>query len=238
MGIWPLGLCEVAQNIVLTSLLFAGPLYECLIIDGTWRDWANGLEPIKYVMQDWSSWRNMVAVTYKNSTRHPQSSMVADIKQGPITEEFLFRAAAVPLLLLSNLSFHRTVFLSPLVFGIAHIHHFYEFRVTHPKTPLPVAIARAILQLTYTSIFGAYATFVFIRTGSLLGVILLHTMCNSLGLPRVWGLVEPYWLPTTASRATIMKWSIPYYVLLVGGSVVWWKKLTSLTQSPLALAKF
>lgn len=155
-----------------------------------------------------------------------------------MTEEFLFRAAAVPLLLVSNLSFTRIVFLSPLVFGIAHIHHFYEFRVTHPQTPLTIAIARAIIQFAYTSIFGAYATFVFIRTGSLLGVILLHTMCNSLGLPRVWGILEPYWLPTTAPKSALIIWTVPYYILLIGGSFTWWKSLYTLTESQLALADY
>lgn len=63
MGIWPVGLLEVMQALALTSLLFAGPLYECLLIDGVWREWVYGFQPIKYIMNDWPSWRNMVAVS-------------------------------------------------------------------------------------------------------------------------------------------------------------------------------
>jgi prenyl protein peptidase len=124
------------------------------------------------------------------------------------------------------------------VFGLAHLHHFYEFRVTHSETPLFAAIARSVFQLTYTSVFGAYATFLFLRTGSLLAVIAVHALCNSMGLPRIWGFLEPYWLPVdelTQSK-TILKWTVPYYLLLLGGSILWWQTLSSLTTSPNALA--
>lgn len=130
------------------------------------------------------------------------------------------------------------IFFSPLVFGLAHLHHFYEFRVTHPQTPLVAAIARSILQLSYTTVFGAYATFIFLRTGSLLSVVAVHTLCNSMGLPRVWGVLEPYWLPGAKLylRSTILKWTVPYYILLLGGSVLWWQNISLLTDSSMALA--
>ncbi|EFY91939.1 CaaX prenyl proteinase Rce1 [Metarhizium acridum CQMa 102] len=162
------------------------------------------------------------------------------IMQGPITEECLFRSAAVPLLLVAGCSIKRIIFFSPLAFGLAHLHHFYEFRVTHPETPLVAAIARSILQLSYTSVFGAYATFIFLRTGSLLSVIAVHTLCNSIGLPRVWGVLEPYWLSDNelSQPSNVLKWTVPYYVLLLGGSILWWQNISSLTTSPMALAEF
>lgn len=157
--------------------------------------------------------------------------------QGPVTEECLFRSAVVPLLVLATASPSSIIFLSPLVFGGAHVHHFYEFRLTNPGVPIYAAVARTVIQLTYTSVFGAYVTFLFLQTGSLLAVVLVHALCNSLGLPRVWGYMEPYWLPVNTSRAMLLKWTIPYYVLLVGGLVCWWRKLHSLTDSPLGLLK-
>ncbi|KAM6484259.1 CaaX prenyl protease [Trichoderma sp. SZMC 28011] len=220
MGYWPLGLVETLKSCLLTGLLFAAPLYECLIIDGVWREWASGLQPLREIWAEWPTWRNLVA--------------------GPITEECLFRSAAIPLLLVAGSSISRIIFLSPVVFGLAHVHHFYEFRITHPQTPLVAAIARSVLQFSYTSLFGAYANFLFLRTGSLLAVILVHTFCNSMGLPRVWGAVQPYWLDEADSsrpRRTIL-WSGIYYVLLIGGSVAWWKNFHSLTESPIALAVF
>ncbi|EHK48453.1 CaaX prenyl protease [Trichoderma atroviride IMI 206040] len=220
MGYWPLGVTETLKTCLLTGALFAAPLYECLVVDGVWREWVDGLEPLRHVWAEWPAWRNYVA--------------------GPITEECLFRAAAVPLLLKAGSSLGRVIFLSPVVFGLAHVHHFYEFRVTHPETPLVAAIARSVLQFAYTSLFGALANFLFLRTGSLLAVVLVHAFCNSMGLPRVWGSVEPYWLSqadASKSRQAVL-WSGVYYVLLFGGAYAWWRNLYTLTESPLALAVF
>ncbi|KAH6603412.1 CaaX prenyl protease [Trichoderma cornu-damae] len=220
MGYWPLGVLEALRACFLTGLLFAAPLYECLVIDGAWREWASGLQPLRDVWTEWPAWRNLVA--------------------GPVTEECLFRSAAVPLLLVAGSSLSSIIFLSPVVFGLAHLHHFYQFRVTYPQTPLAAAIARSVLQFSYTSIFGAYANFLFLRTGSLIAVVLVHAFCNSMGLPRVWGAVTPYWLSQADSSRSghAALWSGIYYVLLIGGSVAWWKNLYPLTESPVALAVF
>jgi prenyl protein peptidase len=130
------------------------------------------------------------------------------------------------------------IFLSPLVFGLAHLHHFYEFRITHPQVPLLAAVARSFLQLIYTSLFGAYATFVFLRTGSLLGIIAVHTFCNAMGLPRLGGFVEPYWLLSQDRSPKQIVLTMVYYVLLLGGTAAWWRNLYPLTESPLKLANF
>ncbi|KAJ6782906.1 hypothetical protein PWT90_04895 [Aphanocladium album] len=212
MGYWPVRLVESAKVLLLTAILFAGPLYESLFIDGDWRYLGSGLQ---HLWQSWPDWRNIVA--------------------GPVTEECLFRSAVVPLLVLANASPTSIIFLSPLVFGGAHVHHFYEFRLTNPEIAIYAAVARTVIQLAYTSVFGAYVTFLFLQTGSLLAVVLVHAFCNSLGLPRVWGYMEPYWLPINTSKAALLKWTIPYYIFLVGGLVYWWRSLYSLTDSPLGL---
>lgn len=155
--------------------------------------------------------------------------------QGPITEELLFRSASIPLFIIARVSVVKTIFLSPVVFGLAHIHHFYEFRITHPNVPVTMAVARSVLQFSYTSLFGAYATFIFLRTGSVLSATLAHALCNSIGLPRFWGPVEPYWLNGHSSltrEAAARKWTILYYVLLVAGAWGWWISLMPLTMSP------
>ncbi|KAL7805372.1 CaaX-protease [Trichoderma aethiopicum] len=220
MGYWPIGLAETIKSCLLTGLLFAAPLYESLVIDGGWREWYSGFQPLRDIWAEWPAWRNLVA--------------------GPVTEECLFRSAAIPLLLVAGSSLSRIMFLSPVVFGLAHLHHFYEFRVTHPQTPLVAAIARSVLQFSYTSVFGAYANFLFLRTGSLLAVVCVHAFCNSMGLPRVWGAVQPYWLSEAdaARPGRVLLWSGVYYVLLFGGSIAWWKSLYFLTESPIALAVF
>ncbi|PKS11867.1 hypothetical protein jhhlp_001161 [Lomentospora prolificans] len=207
MGIWPIGLSESFRCLVLVALLFAGPLYETLLIDGLWEDLIR-LAPLKGLWYEWTMWRNIVA--------------------GPVTEEVIFRSAAVPLLVMSGMSLGKIIFVTPIIFGLAHIHHFYEFRLTHPHVPILAAVARSLLQLTYTTLFGAYATFLFLRTGSLLSIIVVHAFCNSMGLPRVWGHVQPYWFPSSQSAPV---WTILYYFLLVAGSVAWWHQLWPLTES-------
>lgn len=61
MGYWPPGLGEAARALWLTALLFAGPLYESLVVDGAARQWTT-LQPLKELWVDWPTWRNMVAV--------------------------------------------------------------------------------------------------------------------------------------------------------------------------------
>lgn len=133
----------------------------------------------------------------------------------------------------------KVVFLTPLVFGSAHLIHFYESRITNPDTPISIAIIRALVQLTYTTLFGAYATFIYVRTGSLLAVIAVHAMCNAIGLRFTWGYVQPYWIsPVAPKNATVLLlWTVPYYVLLFGGLIAWWSCLYSLTYTDMALVK-
>jgi prenyl protein peptidase len=151
----------------------------------------------------------------------------------------LFRSAAIPLLLSAGMSRRAIVFLSPITFGLAHIHHFYEFRITHPHVHVAAAIARSVFQLTYTSLFGAYATFLFLRTGSLLSIVLVHAFCNSMGLPRFWGKVQPYWAGGSERelRRASLAWTGVYYVLLFAGALTWWRNLRSFTESGAALTE-
>lgn len=137
-------------------------------------------------------------------------------------------------MVLARTSLTKTIFLSPLVFGLAHVHHLYEFKVTHPGVPMSAAVLRSVFQLGYTTLFGAYATFVYLRTGSLLAVFGVHVLCNCMGLPRVWGRVtgrNDEGAEVVVSRA----WSLAYYVLLVTGAFCWYKGLWTLTDSGNAL---
>lgn len=156
----------------------------------------------------------------KNST-----NITSQKTQGPLTEELLFRTSSVPLFLLSPLPVSRTIFYSPVIFGLAHVHHFYEFRLQNPRVPVFAALLRSIFQFSFTTLFGAYATFIFIRTGSLLAVFAVHAFCNGMGLPKVWGRVE-----RLDGKGPDVLWTVAYYVLLAGGAVGFWKELWTLTE--------
>ncbi|TLD23362.1 hypothetical protein PspLS_07224 [Pyricularia sp. CBS 133598] len=221
MGYWPVGFVETAQSLALTMLLFLGPLFEYFVVERGWREWI-ALTPVYELFGEWTMWRNIVA--------------------GPVTEEILFRSAGIPLMLLARTSVTKTIFLTPIIFGLAHMNHFYEFRISHPQVPVTAAALRSVFQFCFTTLFGAYATFVFLRGGSLLSVCLIHAFCNSMGLPRLWGRVEP---PAAAGefagdgqarqpKATGL--TVAYYVLLVCGAVLFYQNIFTLTKSPLELA--
>ncbi|KAL8680571.1 MAG: hypothetical protein Q9186_003263 [Xanthomendoza sp. 1 TL-2023] len=230
LGWYPISIIQLAKSLILTAILFAGPLFESAVVEGRWKDWIQG-QPLHESLSSWIGWRNYVA--------------------GPVTEEILFRSLLVPLHLLAPLSPTRVVLVTPLYFGIAHIHHFYEFVLTHPHTPWGPSIIRSLIQFGFTTVFGWYATFVFIRTGSLVAVILIHTFCNWAGLPRLWGRVEPRVAmggPTVRGkedsgselgkeRSDRLGWTLAYYILLVVGAVGFQQCLWKLTVSPGALAK-
>ena len=98
-------------------------------------------------------------------------------------------------------------------------------------------------------------TFVFMRTGSLLSVILVHAFCNWMGLPRFWGRLEggestvigpdvgeskrseDKKAPASSGKLGVL-WTVAYYIFLVIGAVGWYKFLWRLTESKSALVKF
>jgi hypothetical protein len=43
-----------------------------------------------------------------------------------------------------------------------------------------------VFQLVYTTLFGWYASYLFLRTGSILPPILSHIFCNIMGLPPIF----------------------------------------------------
>lgn len=182
------------------------------------------------------------------------TSIDTNTSQGPVTEEVMFRSAIIPLHILANVSPGHIVFIAPLYFGIAHIHHFYEFRLTHPDTPAMMALLRSLFQFGYTTIFGWYATFIYLRTGSLWAVILVHAFCNWCGLPRFWGRVEPgeplgppikRARQEAEARAGIVVdeklhvgWTVSYYLILLLGALLFARLLWPLTESWHALVSF
>jgi prenyl protein peptidase len=93
---------------------------------------------------------------------------------GPLSEEWVFRACMCPLLFGAGLSDVANVFFTAFVFGCAHVHHIFDSDVSHMVV---------LVQFTYTSLFGAYSSYLFLRTGHVLGPLLAHAFCNWQGLP-------------------------------------------------------
>jgi prenyl protein peptidase len=232
LGWWPIDILAVLRTLLLCSILFVGPLFEAGIVEGGWKHWIRGSR-VRETLSSWTGYRALVV--------------------GPITEEIVFRSVLIPLHLLANISPTRIVFISPLYFGIAHLHHLYEFRLTHPEIPLLPAVLRTVLQFTYTSLFGFFAAFVYLRTGSLYAAIAAHSFCNWNGFPRFWGRVgveagAPVGPPSvkrnedrtvaTPRRDASTAWTVAYYSLLVVGAYAFYLELFPLTEGQYALAEF
>lgn len=62
LGWWPVGFSEIIRSLVLTAILFTGPLFERGIAEGEWRDWVRGRR-ISETLRGWIGWRNYVAVS-------------------------------------------------------------------------------------------------------------------------------------------------------------------------------
>lgn len=147
---------------------------------------------------------------------------------------------------MAQFSGKQIIFLTPLYFGIAHVHHLYEFRVMQPNAPFIVAVLRSMFQFTYTSLFGFFAAFVFVRTGNVFSAILAHSFCNYMGLPRFWGRVGveagvPIGPPGAGGdngrnhKSHGIVWTVVYYIILVAGAYGFYRGLFPLTESSHAL---
>ncbi|XP_070518368.1 CAAX prenyl protease 2 isoform X1 [Cardiocondyla obscurior] len=151
--------------LVLTMILFLGPL-SLQGFSGLWRlytDFTSDLvEPMYWLIsvQTLTWWRNQVVA--------------------PLSEEWTFRACMLPLLL-QCFTPTTAIFVCPLFFGIAHFHHIVE------RVKMGVSLKHALLiscfQSAYTTLFGAYAAFLFVRTGHFIAPFAAHSFCNHMGFP-------------------------------------------------------
>lgn len=162
------------------------------------------------------------------------------------------------------------------MFGLAHLHHLHESIVerqghgdSYIKTALTPSVilpglVRVLVMFTYTSLFGFFEAFVYLRTGNFWSCFAAHAFCNSMGLPRFFGRVGEGMGQAAVSAARQddqgvdasmrkvadqlqagsdeqdlgINWTIAYYILLVIGAVSFKLLLFPLTDSPLAMAKF
>ncbi|KAI9153697.1 hypothetical protein LWI28_015213 [Acer negundo] len=174
----------------LTSLMYAGSLVlKSMLLLKSWKKNMNdgggvSSDCIKSALQtfldymismasDVMAWRNYVVA--------------------PLTEELVFRACMIPLLLCGGFKIYTVIFLCPVFFSLAHLNHLMEMYNRQNYSLLKASMAVG-LQLGYTVVFGWYASFLFVRTGNLVSPLVAHIFCNFMGLPvmfaRKRGLVS------------------------------------------------
>ena len=158
LGIHTVSLVGIFIPLLLTIILFAGPITLLLIQDGI-GDLIHNFTDIAY-LKDIKWYRTYVVA--------------------PFTEEFIFRACMLPILV-PNFGLVWSIFLAPLFFGVAHFHH--KIEQVKQGYGFSSIVLSGVFQMGYTTIFGAYSAFLFLRTGSLIGPVLCHTFCNFMGFP-------------------------------------------------------
>ncbi|XP_022144723.1 CAAX prenyl protease 2 [Momordica charantia] len=163
----------------LTSLMYAGSMIlKSLLLVDSWREYMNHGEGS---LVDCASffWRNFLdwGLSTVSNVLAWRNYVVA-----PLTEELVFRACMIPVLLSGGFKPTTVIFLCPILFSLAHLNHFMEY-YSKQNNNLVRAITVVGLQLGYTVVFGSYATFLFARSGHLLAPLVAHVFCNFMGLP-------------------------------------------------------
>ncbi|KAN0087830.1 CAAX protease self-immunity domain containing protein [Tylopilus felleus] len=151
----------------ITPLLYLGPLYAHFV-RGTLPGQCN-----------WSFQEDLLSFFF--SVTGIRNYLVA-----PITEEVVFRACVLTVYHLAQVPRVRMIFLCPLLFGAAHVHHAWEIYNRYGRSPaaLKRAAVGTVFQFIYTSIFGFYCSYLFLRTGSIFPPITAHIFCNVMGVPQ------------------------------------------------------
>ncbi|XP_060201222.1 CAAX prenyl protease 2 [Lycium barbarum] len=169
----------VVFPLALTSLMYAGTLILnlLLLLDSGQEDRENGsslLDIIKNVVHEFIESISSMAYNIQAWRNY----FVA-----PLTEELVFRACMIPLLLCGGFSTSTVVFLCPIFFSLAHLNHLLEQAQRSGSWLKALTIVG--FQVGYTVIFGSYASFLFVRTGHLTAPLVAHIFCNYLGLPII-----------------------------------------------------
>ncbi|PFH47264.1 hypothetical protein AMATHDRAFT_152548 [Amanita thiersii Skay4041] len=161
-------LSEALTPHLLTPLLFAGPLYTTF------------LDRALPFMTFWSIQHDIV-------DKFTSWQGLRNYILGPITEELVFRSCILAVTYMAGTGRKSMIFLTPLYFGLAHVHRAWETfnMLGRTRTAAKQSILMSTFQFAYTTLFGSYCAYLFLRTGTVLPPITAHAFCNVMGLPQV-----------------------------------------------------
>lgn len=207
------GLLDILKALALTAILFMAPLADTFYFKYQEKRDTLGYGPGAVT---WPAFKNDVCNDLFNVWG------LRNYVVGPLSEEFVFRSAILALFLNSSsgLNLTQLVFLTPLYFGVAHVHHAVELYRAADQPPALFIFFTTLFQFAFTTIFGWYAAFLFLRLGSVWPPIFVHAFCNALGPPS---------FVAVGKNATQ---TLVYRILLVVGTVGFYFSLQFLTDSP------
>ena len=172
---------HVLSPLLLTGLLFLGPLYVCYL-------------DAELPLQSCFSWHRQVRCKFGSLLG------IRNYLVGPLTEELVFRASILVPLFLAGVTHTNLVLASPAFFAIAHVHHAYNVYLQQGRSRHAAisGLVTATAQFAYTMVFGWYANFLFLRAGSVWAPLSAHVFCNVMGLPSPASAAERH--PKSSGR--------------------------------------
>lgn len=102
---------------------------------------------------------------------------------------------------------------------MCHLHH--GWGLVQAYGPSGQVAGVLLLQLLYTTVFGWYATWVFLSTGSIVAAILVHSICNVLGLPP-FGEMGKLSLLLCGVGVVLFTMSAPRFLHVFDAGSFWW----------------
>ncbi|KAL5742228.1 hypothetical protein ACOSP7_028960 [Xanthoceras sorbifolium] len=216
VGVYGIRLDHMWQAVVfplsLTSLMYAGSLVlKSMLLLKSWKKHTDdgggvSLDCIKSALLTFLDY----IISMASNVLAWRTYVVA-----PLTEELVFRACMIPLLLCGGFKIYTVIFLCPVFFSLAHLNHLMEIYSRQNYSLLKASMAVG-LQLGYTVVFGWYASFLFVRTGHLVSPLVAHIFCNFMGLPVMFarrrglvsvafvaGMVAFFWLLFPMTRPNL-----------------------------------
>ena len=162
-----------------TVILFAGPILQKVLNEIYWYKKKKArakTDPKKYVNQ-----------VIKTNTHY---LVLLAVYVASFEEEMVYRVFACGAWEAAGIGKLKVIFLSPLMFGISHFHFFFWKNKKGQRPPL----LGCLVQVGYTTLFGWYAAFVWVRYHSFIGCALTHAFCNFMGFPdfyQAWKWRDP-----------------------------------------------
>lgn len=138
---------------------------------------------------------------YGNELDYPKFNLKSfkDVIFAPFFEEIYFRSCMIPIMQKANFSLTSTILITPLFFGLAHLHHHIMDKSLKKTTfflfgfsiSIKTKFINALFQITYTSVFGMISSLYLIKFESFSTPFLAHVFCNFMGFPSLDFMEHP-----------------------------------------------
>jgi prenyl protein peptidase len=172
-------ICGVVFHV---SILYFGVYLRCVLLVYEAIRKQNGkvsLSKLSYLLFLW--YINPIYDSIVHNNNMKRWIVLRNLLIAPMTEEIVFRSCMVSALTSTGMTSSNVCLVAPLFFGFAHLHH--AILKLHQCNPIVSVALTTLFQFLYTSIFGAYVSYVYQRSTSLVTIVVCHSMCNGLGIP-------------------------------------------------------